>query len=47
MDGGKNIVAGLLAVGAAFAWGSSTVMGKYSLRNLDTRIITPLRLGLT
>ena len=47
IDGGKNIVAGLLAVGAAFAWGSSTVMGKYSLRNLDTRIITPLRLGLT
>lgn len=47
VDGGKNVVAGLLAVGAAFAWGSSTVMGKYSLRNLDTRIVTPLRLGLT
>lgn len=46
-DGGKNIIAGLLAVGAAFAWGSSTVMGKYSLRELDSRIITPLRLGLT
>ena len=47
VDGGKNVLAGLLAVAAAFAWGSSTVMGKYSLRNLDTRIITPLRLGLT
>jgi len=46
-DGGKNVYAGLLAVGAAFAWGSSTVMGKYSLRKLDSRIITPLRLGLT
>jgi len=46
-DGGKNVWAGLLAVGAAFAWGSSTVMGKYSLRELDTRIVTPLRLGLT
>ncbi|MEA3286195.1 MAG: DMT family transporter [Candidatus Marinimicrobia bacterium] len=46
-DGGKNVYAGLLAVGAAFAWGSSTVMGKYSLRELDSRIITPLRLGLT
>lgn len=46
-DGGKNVLAGLLALGAAFAWGSSTVMGKYSLRDLDTRIITPLRLGLT
>lgn len=46
-DGGKNIWAGLLAVGAAFAWGSSTVMGKYSLRDLDTRIVTPVRLGLT
>jgi len=46
-DGGKNIVAGLLAVGAAFAWGSSTVMGKYSLKELDSRIVTPLRLGLT
>ena len=46
-DGGKNVLAGLLAVGAAFAWGSSTVMGKYSLRELDTRIVTPLRLGLT
>ena len=46
-DGGKNVLAGLLAVGAAFAWGSSTVMGKYSLRVLDSRIVTPLRLGLT
>ena len=46
-DGGKNAWAGLLAVGAAFAWGSSTVMGKYSLRELDSRIVTPLRLGLT
>ncbi len=46
-DGGKNVWAGLLAVAAAFAWGSSTVMGKYSLRELDTRVVTPLRLGLT
>lgn len=46
-DGGKNVLAGLLAMGAAFAWGSSTVMGKYSLKELDTRIVTPLRLGLT
>jgi len=47
VDGGKNLLAGLLAVGAAFAWGSSTVMGKYALKTLDSRIITPLRLGLT
>ncbi len=47
VDGGKNLIAGALALGAAFAWGSSTVMGKYSLRDLDTRVITPLRLGLT
>ena len=47
VDGGKNLIAGALAVGAAFAWGSSTVMGKYSLRDLDTRVVTPLRLGLT
>ncbi len=47
VDGGKNLIAGIFAVGAAFAWGSSTVMGKYSLRQLDTRIVTPLRLGLT
>jgi len=47
VGGGKNLVAGLLAVGAAFAWGSSTVMGKYSLKNLDTWVVTPLRLGLT
>jgi len=46
-DGGKHVIASLLAVGAAFAWGSSTVMGKYSLRELDSRIVTPLRLGLT
>ncbi|MCF7807442.1 MAG: DMT family transporter [Candidatus Marinimicrobia bacterium] len=46
-DGGKNVLASLLALGAAFAWGSSTVMGKYSLRDLDSRIVTPLRLGLT
>lgn len=47
VDGGKNLIAGALALGAAFAWGSSTVMGKYSLRDLDTRVVTPLRLGLT
>ena len=47
VDGGQNLLAGLLAIGAAFSWGSSTVMGKYTLRNLDTRVVTPLRLGLT
>jgi drug/metabolite transporter (DMT)-like permease len=47
IDGGKNLIASLFALAAAFAWGSSTVMGKYSLKNLDTWIVTPVRLGIT
>lgn len=47
VDGGKNLLAGLFAVAAAFAWGSSTVMGKYGLRTVDVQIMTPLRLGTT
>ena len=45
--GDQTGLAALLAVGAAFAWGSSTVFGKRSLRQLDFRTLTSLRFGLT
>ena len=45
--GSQTGLAALLAVGAAFAWGSSTVFGKRSLQNLDFKTLTVLRFGLT
>tara|TARA_Y100000590_G_scaffold115936_1_gene132283 strand:+ start:12372 stop:13268 length:897 start_codon:yes stop_codon:yes gene_type:complete len=43
----KTIIAALLALLAAFAWGSSTVLGKHALKHLPFSIVTALRLSLT
>lgn len=45
--GNKTILAAILAVGAAFAWGSSTVFGKRALRDLGYKTLSSLRFGLT
>lgn len=43
----QELIAALLAVGAAFAWGSSTVFGRRALEKLDFKLLTSLRFGLT
>ena len=43
----KTIIAALLALLAAFAWGSSTVLGKHVLKHLPFSTVTALRLSLT
>ena len=43
----KTIIASLLAFFAAFAWGSSTVLGKHALKNLSFPVVTALRLTIT
>ena len=43
----KTIIAALLSILAAFAWGSSTVLGKHALKNLPFSTVTSLRLSLT
>ena len=45
--GDKTAIAALFALGAAFAWGSSTVFGKRALAQVNFRIGTYLRFGLT
>jgi len=44
---GANLIAALLAVGAAFCWGTSTVFGKHALQSGSFFLITGLRLLLT
>ncbi|MDD2807533.1 MAG: DMT family transporter [Patescibacteria group bacterium] len=44
--GDKTSLAALFALGAAFAWGSSTVFGKRALKNASFRMSTYLRFGL-
>lgn len=41
------VKAALFSLLAAFAWGSSTVFGKYSLKNLNHGLLAALRFGLT
>jgi len=43
----KYIIAALLALLAAFCWGSSTVLGKHALKTLSFPIVTALRLSVT
>ena len=43
----KTIIAALLALLAAFCWGSSTVLGKSALKTLSFPVVTALRLTLT
>ena len=45
--GEKTIYAALFALGAAFAWGSSTVFSKRALKQVSFRMGTYLRFGLT
>lgn len=42
-----TIIAALLAVGAAFSWGSSTVFSKYGLNQLSHLAMTGIRFALT
>jgi len=43
----KTIIAALLALLAAFCWGSSTVLGKHALKTLSFPVVTSLRLSVT
>jgi len=43
----KTIIAALLALLAAFCWGSSTVLGKHALKSLSFPVVTALRLSVT
>ena len=43
----KTMIAALLALLAAFSWGSSTVLGKHALNRLPFTTVTGLRLFLT
>jgi drug/metabolite transporter (DMT)-like permease len=43
----KTIIAALLALLAAFSWGSSTVLGKHALKRLSFTVVTALRLTIT
>lgn len=47
VEGRANIIAALLAVGAAFAWGSGTVLGRYALSRLNYVSLTGARFALT
>jgi drug/metabolite transporter (DMT)-like permease len=46
-SGAGDRMAALLAVGAAFCWGTSTVFGKQALQNSNFFLITGMRLSLT
>ena len=43
----KTLIAALLALLAAFSWGSSTVLGKNALKRLSFETVTSLRLSVT
>ena len=43
----KTTIAALLALLAAFCWGSSTVLGKHALKTLSFPVVTALRLSVT
>ena len=43
----KATIAALLALLAAFCWGSSTVLGKHALKTLSFPVVTSLRLSVT
>ena len=43
----KTIIAALLALLAAFSWGSSTVLGKHALNRLSFTTVASLRLAIT
>ena len=45
--GRANIIAALLAIGAAFAWGSGTALGRYALGKLNFISLSGLRFAFT
>jgi DME family drug/metabolite transporter len=45
--GNGTLLAAIMAVGAAAAWGSSTAFSKYALKDTSTLHITALRFGIT
>jgi drug/metabolite transporter (DMT)-like permease len=45
--GKGTFIAGLMALGAAAAWGTSTAFSKYALKGTSTLHITALRFGIT
>lgn len=47
LTGDKTTLAALFSLGAAFAWGSSTVFGKRAIQQVSFRMGTYLRFGLT
>lgn len=44
--GQGTVIAALFAIGAAFAWGSSTAFSRYALLQLPSLVVTGLRFGL-
>jgi drug/metabolite transporter (DMT)-like permease len=45
--GNGTFMAGLMALGAAAAWGTSTAFSKYALKDTSTLHVTALRFGIT
>lgn len=45
--GESTVIAALYALGAAFAWGTSTTFSKMILKTIDTKVATFYRFGLT
>lgn len=45
-SGSGTIIAALLAVGAAFSWGSSTAFSRYALLQMPSMLATGIRFGL-
>ncbi|HUC20335.1 MAG TPA: EamA family transporter, partial [Candidatus Polarisedimenticolaceae bacterium] len=45
--GNGTLIAALLALGAAIAWGSSTAFSKYALKGTSTLHVTAARFGIT
>ncbi len=45
-SGNGTVIAALLAIGAAFSWGSSTAFSRYALLQMPSKIVTGLRFGM-
>lgn len=44
--GARTLIAALMAIGAAFSWGSSTSFSRYALLRLPSLVVTGVRFGL-
>lgn len=45
-SGSGTVIAALLAIGAAFSWGSSTAFSRYALLQMPSQLTTGLRFGM-